>query len=94
MRKMKKLKILAPLCFCCLLVFPYAQYGAEQEQNVIAGIDPATEVRFRILWEFTVIDSSIVNAFATGGGKVVVYEGFLDMISKGNGGKPNSAKSA
>src|SRR5580704_16172065 len=130
MRKMKKLKILAPLCFCCLLVFPYAQYGAEQEQNVIAGIDPATEVRFGILlrdqlikgfqlstnqvyieavnrvgrrianaiserpdladdWEFTVIDSSIVNAFATGGGKVVVYEGFLDMISKGNGGKPD-----
>jgi predicted Zn-dependent protease len=129
MRKMKKLKILAPLCFCCLLVFPYAQYGAEQEQNVIAGIDPATEVRFGILlrdqlikgfqlstnqvyieavnrvgrrianaiserpdladdWEFTVIDSSIVNAFATGGGKVVVYEGFLDMISKGNGGNP------
>jgi predicted Zn-dependent protease len=130
MRKMKNLKILAPLCFCCLLVFPYAQYGAEQEQNVIAGIDPATEVRLGTFWrdqeikgyqlstnqvyieavnrvgrrianaiserpdladdwEFTVIDSSIINAFATGGGKVVVYEGFLDMISKDNGGKPD-----
>src|SRR5271165_3709319 len=130
MRKMNNLKILAPLCFCCLLAFPYAQYGAEQEQNVIAGIDPATEVRLGIVlrdhlikgaqlstnqvyidavnrvgqrienairerpdlvddWEFTVIDSSIVNAFATGGGKVVVYEGFLDMISKDHGGKPD-----
>ncbi len=127
---MKKLKILAPLCFCCLLVFPYAQYGAEQEQNVVAGIDPATEVRLGTFWrdrdikgmqlstnqvyieavnrigqqianviserpdladdwEFTVIDSSTVNAFATAGGKVVVYEGFLDMISKDHGGKPD-----
>ena len=127
---MKNLKILAPLCFCCLLVFTYAQDGAEHEQNVIAGIDPATEVRLGTFWrdrdikgmqlstnqvyieavnrvgrriassinerpdladdwEFTVIDSSIVNAFATGGGKVVVYEGFLDMISKGHGGKPD-----
>src|SRR5271157_748115 len=40
-------------------------------------------------WEFTVIDSSTVNAFAFGGGKVVVFEGFLDMISKDNGGKPD-----
>jgi len=40
-------------------------------------------------WEFTVIDSPIVNDFATGGGKVVVFEGFLDKISKDNGGKPD-----
>jgi predicted Zn-dependent protease len=130
MQKMINLKILAPLCFCCLLVFTYAQDGAEHEQNVIAGIDPATEVRLGTLWrdqdikgfqlstnqvyieavnrvgrrivnaiserpdladdwEFTVIDASPVNAFATAGGKVVVFEGFLDMISKDHGGKPD-----
>jgi predicted Zn-dependent protease len=130
MRKMKNLKILAPLCFCCLLVFTYAQDGSEHEQNVVAGIDPATEVRLGTLWrdefikkyqlstnkvyieavnrvgrriansiserpdladdwEFTVIDSSTVNALAFGGGKIVVFEGFLDMISKNNGGKPD-----
>src|ERR1700720_3436652 len=128
--KMINLKVIAPLCFCCLLVLTYAQDGGDHEQNVVAGIDPATEVRLGTLWrdqfikkyqlsknqvyieavnrvgrrianaiserpdladdwEFTVIDSSIVNAFATGGGKVVVYEGFLDLISKGNGGKPD-----
>jgi predicted Zn-dependent protease len=127
---MKTLKFTAPLCFCGLLAFSYALDGAEQEQNVIAGIDPATEVRLGTLWrnqeikgfqlstnqvyieavnrigrriadaiserpdladdwEFTVIDSPIFNAFATGGGKVVVYEGFLDAISKNNGGKPD-----
>ena len=127
---MKNLKVLTPLCFCCLLVFTCALDGAEQEQNVVAGIDPATEVRLGTLWrdqdikgfqlstnqvyieavnrvgrrivsaiserpdladdwEFTVIDSPIFNAFATGGGKVVVYEGFLDVISKNNGGKPD-----
>ena len=37
--------------------------------------------------EFTVIDSANVNAFATGGGKVVVFEGLLDRISKDNGGR-------
>src|SRR5258708_10305182 len=130
MRKMKNLKILAPLCFCCLLVFTYAQDGSDHEQNVVAGIDPATEVRLGTLWrdefikkyqlstnkvyieavtrvgrriansiserpdladdwEFTVIDSSTVNALAFGGGKVVVFEGFLDMISKDNGGIPD-----
>jgi predicted Zn-dependent protease len=130
MRKMKNLKILAPLCFCCLLVLTYGQDGSDHEQNVVAGIDPATEVRLGTLWrdefikkyqlstnkayieavnrvgrriassinerpdladdwEFTVIDSSTVNALAFGGGKIVVFEGFLDMISKDNGGKPD-----
>ena len=40
-------------------------------------------------WEFTVIDSSTVNALAFGGGKIVVFKSFLDMISKDNGGKPD-----
>ena len=31
-------------------------------------------------WEFTVLDSGLVNAEAFGGGKVIVFEGFLDKI--------------
>jgi metalloendopeptidase OMA1, mitochondrial len=105
-----------------LLVWCIGQSFAEntvQEQNVIAGIDPATEVRLGTLfrdnlikkyhlstnreyistverigrrianaiyerpdlaedWEFTVLNSGSVNAFATGGGKVVVYERLID----------------
>jgi len=127
---MKNSKIVAALCFCCLLVLTNAQDQGGHEPDVVAGIDPATEVRMGTLlrdhaikdfhlstnevyieavnrvghrianainerpdladdWEFTVIDSSTVNAFAFGGGKVVVFEGFLDMISKDNGGKPD-----
>jgi predicted Zn-dependent protease/peptidoglycan hydrolase-like protein with peptidoglycan-binding domain len=130
MRKMNNLKVVAPLYFCCLLVVTNAQDQEGHEPDVVAGIDPATEVRMGTLlrdheikdfhlstnqvyieavnrighrianaiserpdladdWEFTVIDSAIVNAFATGGGKVVVFEGFLDKISKDNGGKPD-----
>jgi predicted Zn-dependent protease len=130
MRKMNNLKVVAPLYFCCLLVVTKAQDQQGHEPDVVAGIDPATEVRMGTLlrdheikdfhlstnqvyieavnrvghrianaiserpdladdWEFTVIDSAIVNAFATGGGKVVVFEGFLDKISKDNGGKPD-----
>jgi predicted Zn-dependent protease len=127
---MKNLKVVMPLCFCGLLALANAEDQIEHEPDVIAGIDPATEVRLGTLfrdqeikdfhlsknevyieavnrvghriansiserpdladdWEFTVIDSAIVNAFATGGGKVVVFEGFLDKISKDNGGKPD-----
>jgi predicted Zn-dependent protease len=128
--KMKNLKVIVPLYFCCFLALTNAQDQSDHESDVVAGIDPATEVRMGTLlrdhaikdfhlstnqvyieavnrvghriasaiserpdladdWEFTVIDSPIVNAFATGGGKVVVFEGFLDKISKDNGGKPD-----
>ena len=127
---MKKIKVAVPLCLFCLLVLSNAQDQGGHETDVVAGIDPATEVKLgtfnrdqnikdyhlstnevyieavnrighRIAntigerpdladdWEFTVIDSAKVNAFATGGGKVVVYEGFLDKASKDNGGKPD-----
>ncbi|MBV8377224.1 MAG: M48 family metalloprotease [Verrucomicrobia bacterium] len=121
---------LALLCFFCLLVVTRAQEKGIEEPGIVAGIDPATEVRLGTLfrdeqikdyslstnqvyieevnrvghriansigerpdladdWEFTVIDSPTVNAMATGGGKVIVLEGFLDKISKDNGGKPD-----
>jgi predicted Zn-dependent protease len=127
---MKNLKFVVPLCFCCLLALTNAQDPGGHETDVVAGIDPATEVRLGTLhrnqvvaqyqlstnkvyieavnrvgqriastinerpdladdWEFTVLDSPEVNAYAFGGGKVVVFEGFLDLISKDNGGKPD-----
>lgn len=123
-------RLLVPCCLICLLVFTEAQDSPDREPNVVAGIDPATEVRLGTLWrdqtiskyqlsknpeyleavnrvgrrianaigerpdladdwEFTVLDSAVVNAFAFGGGKVVVFEGLLDKISKNNGGKPD-----
>jgi predicted Zn-dependent protease len=115
---MNKLRIILPLSLLALLGLSNAE-PTLQEENVIAAIDPATEVQMgkifrdeliekyhrstnsehiatverigrRIAnsiyerpdladdWEFTVLNSGSTNAFATGGGKVVVYEGLID----------------
>ena len=49
MRKMNNLKVVAPLYFCCLLVVTNAQDQEGHEPDVVAGIDPATEVRMGTL---------------------------------------------
>ena len=46
---MKNLKIVAALYFCCLLVLTNAQDQGGHEPDVVAGIDPATEVRMGTL---------------------------------------------
>ena len=118
---MSNRRFLTAVCFFSLLVGANGQDTIIHEENVIAAIDPATEVRLGTLqknelvkkyhlstnrdymeavnrvgrriadsiyerpdltddWEFTVLDSGLVNAEAFGGGKVIVFEGFLDKI--------------